>query len=45
LALAVGACWALGWGVTTAEQRKSYWQFAKQGVILKLVDIWQKGKL
>lgn len=45
LALAVGACWALGWGVTTAEQRKSYWQFAKQGVILKLVDLWQKGKL
>ncbi|KAF3388628.1 hypothetical protein F1880_003330 [Penicillium rolfsii] len=44
LALAIGACGTLGWGVTTAEQRKSYWQFAKQGLILKLVDLWQKGK-
>lgn len=43
LALAVGACWALGWQVTMAEQRKSYWQFLKQGLILKLSELWQKG--
>lgn len=42
LALAIGACWALGWGVTTAEQRESYWQYLKQGLILKLLDLCQK---
>lgn len=43
LALAIGACWSIGWKVTVAEQRKSYWQFLKQALILKLLDLWQTG--
>lgn len=45
LALTVVACWILGWKATTAEQRKSYRGFLKQGLILKLLDLWQKGNL
>ncbi|KAJ5757551.1 uncharacterized protein N7511_006245 [Penicillium nucicola] len=43
LALAVGACWTLGWKVTVAEQRKSYWQFLRQALVLKVLELWQKG--
>ncbi|KAJ5588486.1 hypothetical protein N7537_011164 [Penicillium hordei] len=43
VALAVGACWTIGWKITLAEQRNSYWQFLKQALILKLLDLWQKG--
>lgn len=42
LCLVTGACWFLGWNVTTVEQRKSCWQFVKQGLVFKLFELWQK---
>ncbi|KAL3471076.1 hypothetical protein BJX99DRAFT_238161 [Aspergillus californicus] len=43
LALIVGVCWTLGWKVTTVGQRESYGKFLKQGMLLKLLELWQKG--
>ncbi|EPS31688.1 hypothetical protein PDE_06645 [Penicillium oxalicum 114-2] len=42
-ACVVVACWGLGWKVTTAEQRDTYWQFLKQGFFLKMLELWQKS--
>ncbi|GIC90475.1 uncharacterized protein Aud_006909 [Aspergillus udagawae] len=42
---AIGACWIIGWTITSAEQRAAYWRFLRGGLGFTLINLWQKAAL
>jgi hypothetical protein len=43
--LAIGACWILGWMITSVEQRAAYWRFMRDGLGFTLINLWRKAAL
>ncbi|RHZ49495.1 uncharacterized protein CDV56_103564 [Aspergillus thermomutatus] len=42
LGFAIGACWILGWMITSVEQRAPYWRFLKDGLGFTLMSLLRK---
>ncbi|GIJ81621.1 hypothetical protein Asppvi_000120 [Aspergillus pseudoviridinutans] len=42
---AIGACWILGWTITSVEQRAAYWLFLRGGLGFTLINLWRKAAL